>query len=203
MSELRRRFEIDHEYDRDNADMGTPSRYGNYLNDRTMSFLAVFNEGWEDPTVEFALTAWRIATGPIMSPGLVRFPNRVLGVKIVRSEWDGEAVVDAELICPRPTVLANAKDADGRYFGDWSLDAWGDYTAVGGQEVAKASYLFTKAQVLWRIPPGTLPRVTSMPAGSGQLFDRAVECVEGLTAQLNRHLGPLLDLLDPEGSDRW
>lgn len=203
MSELRRRFEINHEYDRDNADTGTPSRYGNYLYGRTKTFTDIFDEDLPDPSVEFALAAWRIATGPIMSPGLVWFPRRVFGVSIVRSEWDGEAIVDAELICPRPTVLANATAADGRYFGDWSTDAWGDYVGVGGQEVAKSPYLFTKAQVLWRIPPGTLPEVTSMPAGSGRLLDQAVECVTVLTAQLNTQLGPLLDKLDPEGSDRW
>jgi hypothetical protein len=39
------------------------------------------------PTVEFARIAWRIATGPILAPPLVRSHPRVMDMGLQRSDW--------------------------------------------------------------------------------------------------------------------
>ena len=68
-------FWIDHEHDRDAASDGA-SRYGFYLRDRRDWFEDCLDCG-EPQTARFAATAWRIATGPVMSPGYVRCHRRV------------------------------------------------------------------------------------------------------------------------------
>jgi hypothetical protein len=96
-------FWLDHEYDRDNADSRSTSRYGNYLYQSRHQFAKI---DYDDPSVEFAALAWRIGTGPIMSPPFIRQHRRVLGATIGRSGWNGEMTIDIDLISsrPRPSV---------------------------------------------------------------------------------------------------
>lgn len=196
----RRRYELDHAYDRANADIGTGSRYGNYLYSRQKNFTGIFEDDDfyddYDPSLRFAFAAWDVATGPVMSPPFVRAPRLVLGTNFTRSEENGEAIMDVELVCPRPAALRNVATAGGSYFRDWSTDAFGQVEPVGSRELTKASYLFTRAQVLVQIPPGTLPTVKTMPVGSGRLIDQAVQCVQAMVDVLNREVGPLVDRLE-------
>jgi hypothetical protein len=95
-------FRLDHGYDRANADVGTGSRYGNYLAARARTFAEI---DYDDPTVEVAVACWRIATGPIMAPPFVVAPPQIIGVTLDRSDWDGEAVLTVEWRTGRPEAL--------------------------------------------------------------------------------------------------
>ena len=71
---------IDPDYDRSQASDGQ-SRYGAYVRDHARLF-----DPWQDAPdgvtsdpVEFAVAAFRVATGPIMWPGFVRWHPRVCG----------------------------------------------------------------------------------------------------------------------------
>ena len=188
-----RPFWLDWEYDGDNADTGTTSRYGNYLRMNVASF----REIWADnPSVEFAAVAWRIATGPVMSPPLVRSHPRILGASVGRSTWNGELVADVELVSPRPAVLANARTPDGRFYGDATLNAWGEYEGVGEEDLSRGAYLLTSVRLLWQLPAGIAPRITRVPTGHDEIFRQAVECLKTLVWALNREVGPIIEELE-------
>ena len=101
-----RPFWFDWDYDADRADTGTRSRYGNYLYQRTKSFEDIWTD---DKSIEFAATAWRIATSPILVPPLICGHPRVISVSLQRSEWDGEMIADVRLISPRPQPLIHTR----------------------------------------------------------------------------------------------
>lgn len=187
-----RPFWFDWDYDRNYASNGT-SRYAAYLADRDQSF----REIWDDnPSVEFAALAWRIATGPIMSPPLVHSHPRIVRATAERSGWNGELVADIWLVSPRPAALANAKDSAGRWYRDRQTDTWGEYEGVGEQDLTRAPYLTTTVQMLWQLPTGTVPPIAEVPAAGNALHRQALECLDVLVGALNREVGPILDLLE-------
>jgi hypothetical protein len=98
---------IDPDYDRAQASDGH-SRYGAYLRDHAHLF-----DPWQDAPdgvtrdpVEFAMAAVRVATGPIMWPGFVRWHPRVCGYGTEPSDHDGRLVVSVTLAAPAPPALA-------------------------------------------------------------------------------------------------
>ncbi|WP_431976043.1 hypothetical protein [Micromonospora haikouensis] len=186
-------FWLDWEYDRDNADTGTQSRYGNYLHSRTESFREIWDD---DPSAEFAATAWRIATGPIMSPPLVRRHPRVMGVSVQRSDWNGEMIADVRLVSHRPQPLGNAKTADGAYYRDYRLNAWDAYEGIGTDDLTRGSYLLTEVRLLWQLPVGKLPTITEVPTDGDALFRQAVACLDALVWALNREVEPVIEQLE-------
>lgn len=192
-----RRFRLDHAYDRDRADPRSRSRYGNYLNDAGRTFEELAGD-YGDPSVPFAAAAWRIANGPIMSPPFVISPNRVLNARIERNDWNGEAIINAELITALPAALRNARTSAGSWYRGWSTSYSGRYESVGDRELETGSYLLTTAQLLFQIPPGILPHITTVPTHGDALMDQALECLNVVVRVLNREIGPLLDLLDGE-----
>jgi hypothetical protein len=191
-----RPFWLDWEYDRDSADTGTRSRYGNYLRQAGRSFAEIWTD---DPSVEFARIAWRTATGPVMAPPLVRCHRRIMGVELSRSDWNGEMIADVRLVSPRPTPLANASTAAGNYFRDYYLGAWDTYDGIGGEDLTRNSYLLTEVRLLWQLPAGTLPVIKEVPAGHDARFRQAVDCLAVLVGALNREVGPVIDRLEGQG----
>jgi hypothetical protein len=182
-------FWIDHDYDRDYASNGR-SRYAHYLNDAA----GAFEEIWaDDPAVEFAAVAWRVANGPIMSPGLVRHHPRIVETSALRSDWNGRLLGSVRLVAPCPRQLAGLRTPDGAWYRDLSLDSWsGRYEGVGGRELERAAYLTTEVQVLWQFPEGTLPRIAAVPPAGDQRYRLAVACVEALVAGFNRQIAPIV-----------
>jgi hypothetical protein len=96
---------IDLDYDRTSASDGQ-SRYGAYVRDHARLF-----DPWQDAPdgvtrdpVEFTMAAVRVATGPIMSPGFVRWHPRVCGYGVEHSD-DGRLVVSVTLAAPAPLTL--------------------------------------------------------------------------------------------------
>lgn len=192
MSDPIRAFELDWDYDRDNADTGTDSRYANYLRQHTTTFAEIW---YDDPSVEFAAIAWRVATGPIMSPPLVRSHPRITSVSLGRSGWDGEMIVDIRLVSPRPQALFNAKTTTGDRYRDQHVNAFDCYEGIGEEDLTRNAYLLTEVRMLWQLPAGTLPAVKEIPTGDA-LFHQAVECVTHLTTALNREVNPVIDRLE-------
>ena len=193
-------FRLDHAYDRDRASNGH-SRYGAYLLDRYKTFEEIATDyDYDDGlTVPFAAAAWRIANGPIMSPPFVQSPKRVQGVQLQRSDWNGQAVVNVELVADRPQAWRSARTAGGGWYRDWSVDSWGDYESVGSRELEHGAYLLTTAQVLFQVPPGTLPSIASVPKQAKALYEQAVECLNAVIGVLNGEIGPLLGTPDRAG----
>lgn len=199
MSDPRRRYELDRENDRERGNIGTPSRYGNYLDSNSATFQDIVRDGYDDPTNHFATAVWRIATGPIMSPPYVRSPARVLSTGVYRSDWDGEVVLDVTLICPPPAVLRDARTWRGSYYQSWPYNWLGDLEGVGGQELTRNSYLLTSSQVLIRLDPGTLPRLDEVPVRGAELLRQADRYLDALVIELNREISPLIDRLEGVG----
>src|SRR5262249_62086415 len=96
MSQAAAAFWVDRDYDRSHASDGI-SRYGAYLRD------AAF-EPWtdHDQAVEWAAFAWERATGPVMSPGYVRYYPRVLGARLERRGWGGRLAAAVAFGSARP-----------------------------------------------------------------------------------------------------
>jgi hypothetical protein len=186
-------FWVDRGYDREHASDGV-SRYGAYLRD------AVF-EPWtdDDQATEWAVFAWQRATGPVMSPGYVRYHPQVLGARLERSGWDGSLVAGVTLVSAWPEQLTAAlaravrlgdKEA---YWRDWPAERLvGDsvsYHEPSEADVAARPYLLTTLSLQFTVPPAALPQPPATPAavlGAGQ------QAVAAVVAQLNPIVGPVL-----------
>jgi hypothetical protein len=186
-------FWVDRDYDLEHASDGI-SRYGAYLRD------AAF-EPWtdDDQAAEWAVFAWQRATGPVMSPGYVRYHPQVLGARLERSGWDGSLVADVTLVSAWPeqltAVLVKAvrlgdKEA---YWQDWPAECLGgdsvSYHEPSEADVTARPYLLTALSLQFTVPPAALPQPPATPAavlGAGQ------QAVAVVVAELNRIVGPVL-----------
>jgi hypothetical protein len=188
-------FWLDWAYDRRNADVGTRSRYGNYLGDRIGWFERI---DYDDPTTAFASTAWRIATGPIMAPPLVHCHERILGTTVQRNGWDGGMAVAVRLATPLPAALGDARPASGCRYRGYGGDGFfrGDFEGPSEEDLTKAAYLLAETQILWQLPTGTLPTISEVPASLPEIFELSAACLEAIVAGLNREVGPLLERLE-------
>lgn len=95
-------FSIDRAYDRGSGG----SRYGNYIRDAVARDSGAWDMGEPDGRHEFASLAWRTGSGPVMSPGYIRYDPMVSGASVYRSPWDGTLVASVALRTPRPRGLA-------------------------------------------------------------------------------------------------
>ena len=191
-------FWIDRDYDRAHASDGI-SRYGAYLRD-------VAFEPWtdHDQAVEWAAFAWRRATGPVMSPGYVRYHPRVLGARLERSGWDGSLVTGVTLVSAWPEQLTRALvravrlgDRDA-YWQDWPIECLGDtvsYYEPSEADVAARPYLLATISLQFTVPSAALPEP---PATSAALLSAGQQAVAVVVAELNRIVDPVLAAgLDP------
>jgi hypothetical protein len=182
-------FWIDLDYDREYASDGH-SRYAHYLNDAARAFDEIYAD---DPSVEFAAVAWRVANSPIMSPGLVRHHPRVISAEALRSDWNGRMLGSVRLVAPRPRGLDRTRTPGGDWYRDLNLDSWsGRYDGVGGRELKRGAYLTTEVQVLWQFPEHALPGIAVVPAADELRHRLALACVQGIVAEFNRQIGPII-----------
>jgi hypothetical protein len=183
---------VDEDWDRTNAS-DRVSRYGAYLRGHTELF-----DPWheapngitQDPG-EFAIAALQVATGPIMSPGYVRWHPRVLDYKLDRG-LDPEP---GRLVCQ--VTLATFPSlwlgSPWRGWTEWLGDPWRE------PDDAKHAAL-ARLELRWPIPDATLPR-PHRPARPGHPNLRdAKAAVRALVAQINQTAGPVLAKL--EGGDQ-
>jgi hypothetical protein len=186
-------FWVDGGYDREHASDGI-SRYGAYLRD------AAF-EPWtdHDRPVEWAVFAWERATGPVMSPGYVRYHPRVLGARLERSGWDGGLVAALDLVSSWPaeikTVLTGAMRLSDRdaYWQDWPTEHLGgdtvSYHEPGEADVAARPYLLATLSLRFTVPSAALAEPPATPTA---LLSAGQHAVAVVIAELNRITGPVL-----------
>lgn len=171
------------------------SRYGAYVRQRAEQFA----ETWGDTEpAGFASTAWRVATGPIMSPAYVRYHSRVLSAAVDRNGWDGSLTATVQLVTPWPRPLAASRDwrRDIRW-RDWIVEpGWeGDvYVGPSERDVTQNPYLIASAALVFAVPTGRLP--APPPGPYDDMEDTARRAVAGLVAELNHIVGPAIDTLD-------
>jgi hypothetical protein len=192
MSLARTAFWVDRNHDREYASDGI-SRYGAYLRDATF-------EPWtdDDQAVEWAVFAWRRATGPVMSPGYVRYHPQVLAARLERSGWDGGLIAGVDLVSSWPeqlnTALARGLRLGDRdaYWQDWPVE-WHagaiSYYEPSEADVAARPYLLTTLSLQFTVPPAALPQPPATPAARLSAGQHAVATV---VAELNRIVGPVL-----------
>jgi hypothetical protein len=186
-------FWVDRDHDREHASDGV-SRYGAYLRD------AAF-EPWtdNDQAVEWAVFAWRRATGPVMSPGYVRYHPRVLAARLERSGWDGSLVVGVDLVSAWPERLKAALGRGMRlggqnvYWQDWPVEYRGgdaiSYYEPSEADVAARPYLLTTVGLRFTVPSAELPEPPATPAA---LLSAGQQAVAVMVVELNRIVGPVL-----------
>jgi hypothetical protein len=182
---------VDEDWDRTNASDGV-SRYGAYLRGHAELF-----DPWgdapggivQDPG-EFAIAAFRVAYGPIMSPGYVRWHPRVLDHQV----GYGEDPDPSRLVCT--VTLATSLPM-------WLGSPWWSWTTYMGREWSEPDEArhaaLASLRLRWPLPVATLPRPRP-PAHQGEpnLAD-ATAAVRALVAEINRTAGPVLARL--EGGD--
>jgi hypothetical protein len=186
-------FWVDPDYDREQASDGI-SRYGAYLRDTAF-------EPWtdHDQAVEWAVFAWRRATGPVMSPGYVRYHPRVLATRLERSGWDGSLVAGVDLVSswPKQVEAALARglrlgDQDA-YWQDWPTGYRGgdtiSYYEPSEADVAARPYLLATLSLQFTLPSATLPQPPATPAA---LLSTGQQAVDVVVAELNQIVGPVL-----------
>ncbi len=183
---------VDSDWDRTNAS-DRVSRYGAYLRSHTELFDYSWGEApgsiTEDPG-EFAIAALQVATGPIMSPGYVRWHPRVLDYKLDRGldPEPGRLVCTVTLATSLPLWL-------GSPWWSWTErlgDPWCDPDDTRHAALARL-------ELRWPIPVATLPR-PHRPARPGQPNLRdAKGLVRALVEAINQTAGTVPAKL--EGGD--
>lgn len=189
-------FWVDRGYDREQASDGV-SRYGAYLRD------AAF-EPWtdHDQAVEWAAFSWRRATGPVMSPGYVRYHPRVVGAQLERSGWDGSLAAAVTLVSAWPGHLASALarpvclGGSEASWQDWPAGYRGgdlSYYEPSEADVAARPYLLTTLSLRFTVPSALLPKP---PGAPGAVLSAGQQAVAVVVAELNRIVGPVLSVGD-------
>jgi hypothetical protein len=185
---------IDAAWDRSQASDGV-SRYGAYLRTHTELFDPWHGEDAADGITqdpgEFAIAAFQVATGPIMSPGYVGWHLRVLDYKVSH----GDNPEPGRLVCT--VTLATALPR-------WLGPPWSSWTSYLGRDwcepdddrhAALASLLLR-----WPLPIASLPHPsTPTRPGVPNLAD-AMASVRALVAAFNATAGPVL--VELEGGER-
>ena len=179
---------VDSDWDRSQASDGI-SRYGAYLRGHT----ELFDPWREAPSGitrdagEFAIAALQVATGPIMSPGYLRWHPRVLDYKLDH----GENPEPGRLVCQ--VTLATSPSL-------WLGSPWWSWTTYLGRDWSEpddASHAaLARLELRWPLPVATLPhpRPPARP-GYPNLAD-AKASVRALVAAINQTAGPVLAKLD-------
>jgi hypothetical protein len=181
-------FQIDDHQDQNLASDGK-SRYGAYLRDKRQRF---FHNGPDSPLtvdpVEFAVSAWSVATPPIMSPGYVTGHPRIQDTTI---HWDDEhrAALAVEIAVPAPPITHRLPS---RWSG-WVQDSgWGPRW----RDPDDNDHLTVLSTVTIRVPlnPNLLPD----PTYTSGIPDTACAkiAVAALCRTVNAELTDLLTAID-------
>jgi hypothetical protein len=161
-------FWVDDEYDRDQASDGV-SRFGAYV--RNSGAIAEYvaecrAESCQDSQTlraRFAAAVWETATTPVMAPGYVRRPPRLISAR------DTSLFGSVELVVPWPQPLASSRDWQGTMsWWDWPGESSGGrkvYREPDEDELAAHAYLMTAARLQFPLRPSSvlLPLVPATP----------------------------------------
>jgi hypothetical protein len=186
---------VDADWDRSQASDGV-SRYGAYLRGHTKLFDPWHGEDAPDGITrdagEFAIAAFRVATGPMMSPGYVRWHPRALDHQVSHGDnpEPGRLVLQVTLAIALPLWLGSPWRSWTERFGDPWREPDDDRHAA-----------LARLALRWPLPVADLPR-PRLPARAGQpnLHD-AKASVRALVGEINATAGPVLAKLEG-GADR-
>ncbi|MQY06427.1 hypothetical protein [Actinomadura macrotermitis] len=183
-------FWLDTRYDRE-AGRDAAGRYAEML----AANIAEFDGTWGDiAPVGFACAAWRVATPPISSPGLVRWHRRVLSASCVRNTWDGSMTARVTLVSPLPEPLT----ANRTWWRDRGWQGWpeifGQFVEPAQQDLAKAPHVRATLLVDAPLPLEGLPAAPDGP--DDDPADAAHRALAVMVAGLNELLSPLVAQLE-------
>jgi hypothetical protein len=185
---------VDGAWDRSNASDGV-SRYGAYLRGHAEEFQPWYGEEAPDGITrepgEFATAAFRVATGPIMSPGYVCWHPRVLDYQVSR----GEDPEPGRLICQ--VTLATVLPL-------WLGSPWRSWTTHMGRDWREPDEdrhaALASLMLRWPLPVTSLPRPRPPRRPDVPNLADAKASVRALVAAINATAGPVLAKL--EGGER-
>jgi hypothetical protein len=181
---------VDADWDRSQAS-DRVSRYGAYLRSHTEEFEPWRGEDAPDGITrdpgEFAVAAFGVATGPIMSPGYVCWHPRVLDHQVSYGDdpTPGRLVLKVTLAISLPVWLGSPWRSWTSYMGrDW-------YEPDQDRHAGLASL-----ELRWPLPVTSLPHPSpSARPGQPNLAD-AKASVRALVAAINATAGPVLAKLE-------
>jgi hypothetical protein len=180
---------VDMDYDRARASDGV-SRYGAYLRGHTEEFAPLYGADAGGITLdpgEFAAAALRVATGPIMSPGYVRWHPRVQGFNV----GFGLDPEPDRLVCV-VTLAISLPRWLGAPWRSWT-ERFGDPWCEPGDDRHAA---LASLALRWPLATSALPRPRP-PAAPGEPNLRdAKASVAALAAVINATAGPVLATLE-------
>jgi hypothetical protein len=182
---------VDADWDRARASDGV-SRYGAYLRGHAEAFEPLHGADAGGITLdagEFAAAALRVATGPIMSPGYVRWHPRVLD----HSVGHGQDPEPDRLVCG--ITLATSLPL-------WLGAPWRSWTQYLGRDWCEPSddrhAALARLELRWPLATSALPRPgTPAALGEPNLRD-ATASVAALVGEINATAGPVLAALEGE-----
>jgi hypothetical protein len=184
---------IDHEHDRTSASDGV-SRYGAYLRQRAAWFRDL------DTPAQFAATAWRVATSPVMTPGLVRVRPDLGGVTLGFDEA-GEGILRVTVRVPLThRRLRGANDRLGYPVADWHIERTWDPDGVRYEEPRASrnhAAVLVTAAVIIPINTAHLPHLDIEDCDPVD-HTAATRAVLELVTQINKNGGPLVGALREE-----
>lgn len=176
----------DDAYDLNYASDGS-SRFGAYLRQRSADL-----DGPELNAASYAATVWRVATGPVMSPGYVQLNPTVWSVMCRPGEESERLVIEIDVRIAWPQELRDHEQL--REWSTWSYDRVGD-SRVMPPEAAMA--FLPSARLQLPIDGAALPA----PSGSADVV-AAKRAVVVLCRIVNGIAGPVVAAaLDPAGAE--
>ncbi|KAA9373158.1 hypothetical protein F5972_36450 [Microbispora cellulosiformans] len=186
-------FWIDARSDRERA-RGGDSRYAELLRDN----IGAFDGVWGDiAPVAFACAAWRVATPPVASPGLVRWHRRILSASCARNGWDGSMIARISLVSPPPAALTASR----AWWRDRGWEGWpevfGQYVEPAERDLTKIPFVRPVLLVDAPLPLDDLPPAPDGPAED--LPELAHRALVVLVRELNRLIGPMIAQIESLG----
>ena len=150
--------------------------------------------------MDFAATAWRVATGPVMAPGYVRFHSRILDARLGRNNWDGSMTATVTLATPWTRPLASSPEWQrGAHWRNWPVtrDFGTDdvtYHEPAEQDLTRSAYAMTSVRLAFSLPDRGLP--TPPPGPTEALEITARKAVAGMVEALNHIVTPVIQAMD-------
>jgi hypothetical protein len=180
---------VDREYDQANASNGE-SRFATYVDRKRNEFA-----DWADPDTaatpeQFALAAWRVATGPIMSPGYVRIRPDLHGIT---GHLDGDSQLYFDIAVPlghhelrNNSTLATWSDWDSERHTDSTFPNFYEPTTSRNAVLVTATVRISGKT--WANLPKPVPANSDLPV----LVTAADDAIALITSQLNNDAAPLV-----------
>ncbi|MCS0605994.1 hypothetical protein NX794_33020 [Streptomyces sp. LP11] len=192
------------DYDREMSDTNAPldSRLGRYL---AQHMDDLWDEDRTDPAA-FLTWAWRVATGPIMSPGYVRIRPDVGAVRLIQSQEDSRLLVEVETPVQHGQLAPNVRPPYA-VVRDWETDRYA-YSSDGPSPLQAPEDESKPALLLaatLRVPADGW--ALHRPAGKWPveelLIDDAKQALAVAVEAVNRAAGPMVAKLVGAEGGHW